>query len=176
MTDSLTSRIEERRRALAGLIRRRDDITRQIQTAEIELRAYEDAMSLVSDRKPVKEDHSQPSLPNGSISAPTASASGIEYAAARMSKQWRLIFTEMKNRRPIPITIAQMRALAEQHNITVNDQSMRSALHKFSERGWLDRIKMGQYTITDTGIRALDVKAGLGEIPSLLSEGKEQRD
>jgi hypothetical protein len=175
MSDSISSRIDDRRRALAGLIRKRDDLTRQIQTTEIELRAYEDALVLMTANNNVNKDHSRTATPERAPPPPKFTPKGIGYAASRMSDQWRLIFTEMKKRNPAPMAIQEMKGLAAQNNIVVNDQSVRTSLHKFSARGWINRVGMGEYTITNLGIEALDMRASAEEaLEFVLSVGESE--
>ena len=129
-------------------------------------------MNADKDPNYIQQTDDVPDINHRSATTP----SGIGFAAARMSEQWHLIFTEMRNCHPLPINIPEMKTIAEQNNMTVNDQSIRTSLHKFSERRWITRVGMGQYVVADLGIRALEEKASrAGVLLAKLSNGNVEK-
>jgi hypothetical protein len=160
-TQALLAKVTERRRAIADLVRRRDELARQIEVGQVELRAYEDALTLV-------EGAEEDTLSNN---APVAVEEPSGYAAARMSDLWVLAFDEMRRRRPQTISIAEIKSVGGSHGLPITDVSIRKALGKFTGRGWLDRVAMGKYSITDTGVRALETQSSrAGRLQARLEE------
>ncbi len=177
MSTSLSSRVAERRRTLTELVRKRDDLSRQIEIAEIELRAYEDALKLVAG-----DDVNRPTAdivatlkstinPDAATQDPTQKNISPSYAANRMTDRWYLIFKEMEARRPKPISIPEIAAILRNAGIEPNEQSLRSGLHKFVGRDWLVRSGYGEYKISPHGVDALRVRerSGGGTIEEMIS-------
>lgn len=160
-TNALIAKVTERRRSIQEMVRRRDDLTRQIEVRQVELRAYEDALALVN----AEEEPQRPQTESDEHKETSG------YAAARMSDLWRAVFEAMRQRKPQTISIPDIKDIAASRNFETNDQSIRSSLHKFTARGWLDRVTIGNYTITEAGERALDVRASrAGELLSKIED------
>ena len=158
MTTALTARINERRRHVGDLVRRRDELSRQIEVANIELRAYEEALSLLgAEVSPDNRATGTPTLPLKEQNAPREGGT-VSYAVSRMSERWFPLFRELQRRMPRTMTNKEMKELFSDSGQPIDDQYLRSSLYKFTERGWLTRVAVGQYTITDLGIRALNFK------------------
>jgi len=150
---SLDQPIAERKKRLADLDRKEQEIKRERLIVEAELRAYVDAAARVTANRSSNGVPS-PSL-NSSIESPSSSVSA--HAVQRMPESWRIIFMELAKRRPDPLSNDEMRGIITSSGIELNDPNFRQMLYTYNERGWIVRVRQSSYALTDIGMRVVEM-------------------
>jgi hypothetical protein len=153
-TGYLESRITERRKRRAEVVRILDDAQRELLVIDAELRAYADALDHAPER--VAKPTIASRVPtNGATdkSRNRNSPSNPEFAASRMSPGWKAVFAELARRYPGTLSNDKMGKIAAAAGAPLTPQSQRTTVATYAQRKWLERVQFGVYRITPEGAR-----------------------
>jgi hypothetical protein len=150
MTEELRAKIAERRTRLA-------DIQNELVILRAELRAYEDALTMVEARRQT-----------------TAGGSNRRVRTRRPSEDWAAVFSSLSLTHPHGFTIDDILAVAAGQDFATTRGNVRSQAAAYINRELLERLNEGTFRLTEAGTREFCAAATVNP-PTNQSEGLEEQ-
>lgn len=146
MSNALVQRLNERRE-------RRRALEREIIVLEAEIRAYEEALRLVSGEAGSGDDGGQE---GGSAPEGTHDRAGpVPRKPRNLSPHWARIIAVMAERRSSPTSIADIVGIAAANGLTLSKPTVRSQMSLYTARGITKRVGQGCFTVTEEALGRL---------------------
>jgi hypothetical protein len=149
MSDPQTflEKLEAKRRAVHQAEKAAETAAKKAETLRSELRGWEQAAQLVAggvDTGPSNQD------------APARPKRGLSGA-------WKAVIAQMSERYPAEVSLDDIVTFATAQGLVIEKDTVRSQMHGYVERGYVDRTSPGMYRVPAEGSKAADVVLGTGE-------------